>query len=163
MRTFIGIDNGVSGSIGIIQDGRAVAYVHTPVKTEYNYTKQEQQIRRINVPELKGLLTKFRTDDMVISLERPMVNPARWKATQSALRSLEATIIVFELLELPYSYCDSKHWQKELLPNGLDDSKQLKVASLQIGKRLFPSIDFTGFEDADGILIAEYTRRHYIV
>lgn len=162
MRTFIGCDNGVTGSIGVIRDGRALSYTKTPTKSELSYTKTKQYVTRIDVTKLEEHLGQFKNDEVILALERPLVNPARWKATQSALRSLEATIIVFERLQLPYSYIDSKHWQRELLPEGLDDGKELKSASLQIGKRLFPSIDFTGFLDADGILIAEYLRRHYI-
>ena len=49
---------------------------------------------------------------MYCLLERPMVNPTRFQATASALRALEATLNVVELLKFSYSYCDSKEWQK---------------------------------------------------
>ena len=64
---------------------------------------------------------------------------------------------------LRYEFIDSRKWQKELLPE-LKDKKnrhaKLKELSLAVGKRLFPSIDFTGFKDADGLLIAEFARRN---
>lgn len=78
----------------------------------------------------------------------------------SAIRALEATLTVLEFLKIPYAFCDSKEWQRELLPKGLR-KEELKTASLQVGKRLFPSVNFDGFKDADGLLIAEYCRRKY--
>ena len=153
MSTFIGIDNGVSGSIGIITID-AHYYLRTPVKKELNYTKTKQWLHRINGVELKKILS-IHTDIVGIAIERPMINPGRFKATVSAIRALEATLIVIESLQLPYQYLDSKSWQKALLPHNLE-KEELKEASLQIGKRMFPKIDFTGFSDADGILIAAY-------
>ena len=69
-------------------------------------------------------------------------------------------MIVIEQLRLPYRYIDSKEWQKELLPSGLA-KLELKIASLQIGQRLFPNVNFKGFPDADGLLIAEWARRNH--
>jgi hypothetical protein len=86
-----------------------------------------------------------------------MVNSTRFNATLSAIRALEATLIALERSQFPYEYIDSKEWQKVLLPKGLKGSDELKAASLDIGKRLFPSLDIK--KDADGLLIAEYMRR----
>ncbi len=68
----------------------------------------------------------------------------------------KSTLIVLELNSIPYIYLDSKEWQHVLLPKDLKKD-DLKKASLDIGKRLFPKLTFKG--DADGILIAEYLRR----
>ena len=155
---YIGIDNGVSGSIGILNEKKCL-YIHTPIKNELSYTKSKQHINRIVVPALIEILTPY-TSECFVTIERPMVNPTRFKATVSAIRALEATIIAFEMLKVPYQYIDSKEWQKALLPAGLE-KEELKSASLNIGKRLFPSIDFDDFADADGLLIAEYTRRNF--
>lgn len=153
MGVFLGIDNGVSGSIGIINGDEAL-YLHTPVKKELNYTKTKQWLHRVDGIELKKILSSYQ-NIVKIAIERPMINPGRFKATVSAIRALEATLIVIEDLKLPYEYCDSKSWQKELLPKDLEKD-ELKEASLQIGKRMFPKIDFKGFTDADGLLIAAY-------
>lgn len=153
MGIFIGIDNGISGSIGIIGDNMII-YLHTPIKKELNYTKSKQWLHRIDGVELKKILTSY-SDVINIAIERPMVNPGRFKATISAIRALEATLIVIEDLQLPYQYVDSKEWQKKLLPKKLEKD-ELKDASLQIGKRMFPKIDFKSFIDADGLLIAKY-------
>jgi hypothetical protein len=98
--------------------------------------------------------------------ERPFVNHKFFYATQSALRSLEATLICLELAGFKYEIIDSVTWQNELLPEywegKLVEKETLKEASLGVGKQLFPQIDYAKFKDADGILIAEYCRRKYI-
>lgn len=154
----IGIDNGVSGSIAILEEHQEAVFLKTPVNTHLSYTKVKQNISRINTDLLSDILDLDNSEHTFVFLERPMINPARFKASISAARALEATLITLEDLKLPYQYIDSKEWQKVLLPKGLH-KEELKIASLDVGKRLFPTIDFKGFKDADGLLIAEYGRR----
>ena len=153
----IGIDNGVSGSIGVIntETNKAECFL-TPIKKCLNYTKNKQWMNRIDVIELCKLLEKSKNNSKAF-IERPMVNPARFKATVSALRAMEATLIVLEELAIPYEYIDSRVWQKMLLPTGIKGSSELKRAGIQVAGRLFPDIKLTG--DGDGLLIAEYGRR----
>ena len=152
---YIGIDNGVTGSIGIVYDESSEFY-HTPVKNELSYTKAKKWIDRIDSVMLKKMLEGHNVK--MVALERPMVDPRKFAATQSAMRALEATLVVIEDLKYPYKYIDSKEWQKEMLPSGLKGT-ELKKASLDIGKRLFPRHAEFFKADADGILIAEYLRR----
>lgn len=161
--SYIGIDNGVSGTIGILGAPISPQFIYTPVKSELNYTKKKSNITRINTSLLKSTLSQFKPK--MVLIERPMVNPSRFQATSSALRALEATLIVLEELNLPYQYIDSKEWQKELLPSGIKGSANLKEASKQIGCRLFPEFcsEIEEHGDADGLLIAEYCRRHYAI
>ena len=164
----IGIDNGISGSIGILsKDGSIAEFILPPTKSEQNYTKTKKNITRIDYPKLVEIFEVYSHPDAFdkvtvhVMLERPMVNPGRLQATFSALRAMEATLIMLEELRLPYEYLDSKAWQKMLLPAGTKGSDELKKASHDIGIRLFPQfkdqIEKQG--DADGILIAEYCRR----
>lgn len=162
---YIGIDNGVSGSIGMVGEDGVCEYHKMPVKKELSYTKTKQWINRIDTVSLLVLLNEMvekqadgDSSKVEVALERPMVNPMRFKASESALRALEATLIVVEQLCLRHRYIDSREWQKELLPSGLE-KEELKVASLNVGRRLFPNLDLTRFKDADGILIAEHQRR----
>jgi hypothetical protein len=161
MRAYIGIDNGVSGSIGVIR-GEDTFFIDTPVKKEQNYTKKKAIITRIDHELLTNVFSAYK-DNCFVMFERPMVNPRRFQATTSALRSLEATLVVIETLKLPVSYIDSKVWQKLLLPSGIKGSDELKKASMDIGCRLFPqhSDKIKKHKDADGMLIAEYCRRIY--
>ena len=161
MKTFIGIDNGVSGSIGIINE-QGSEFFPVPCFTEQSYTKAKQNISRVDHKELRAIFAELIGKDCMIIIERPMVNPGRFKATASALRALESVLVIVEQFNLPYQYIDSKEWQKELLPKG-SKGNELKVHSKQIGKRLFPQ--FSGLidkhKDADGLLIAEHCRRKF--
>ena len=162
----MGIDNGVSGSMGIIIVTRTNVLIHfltMPTKSEQNYTKKKGNITRIVFSKLFSTLVLILPGDRSthVMMERPLVNPTRFKATTSALRAMEATLCVLEEIGLPLSYIDSKEWQKELLPKGTKGTTELKKASRDIGSRLFPmykeAINKHG--DADGLLIAEYCRR----
>ena len=159
-KTFIGIDNGVSGSISII-DEKGSTFIETPTISQQNYTKKKANITRIDWKALYTLLIPFQDTNCFVLLERPMVNPQRFMATTSALRSLEATLVVIEMACLPHAFIDSKEWQKVLLPSGIKGSDELKKASLDIGCRMFPQHSglIMKHKDADGLLIAEYCRR----
>lgn len=155
-KTYVGVDNGVSGSIGIIMNGTSYFY-KVPCRKALDYQKNAKNISRIDVVALRRIL-KDRHNPMAI-LERPMVNPQRFTASKSALRALEALLIVLEDLNIPYRFIDSKEWQKEILPKGIKGADALKKASLDIGTRLFPQFRDKFKGDADGILIAEHARR----
>lgn len=162
MKTYVGIDNGVTGTIGIIHAHGLVEFMKTPVRLEQSYTKKKQNVSRILVKELTHML-EILEPPVMVSVERPMINGTRFKASMSGIRALEATLNVLELLELPYQYIDSKEWQKDLLPKGIKGTDELKKASKDIGIRLFPQhkelIEKHG--DADGLLIAEYCKRKF--
>lgn len=158
MKYYIGVDNGVSGAVGVVSNDSEPIWFPTPIVSELSYTKKKQYITRIDHGKLYEILSKIVEDkDCLFILERPMISPMRFTASISAARSFESTLIIIESLKKPFEYCDSRQWQSEILPSGLKD-KELKEASKQIGKRLFPKIDF-GKCDADAILIAEWARR----
>jgi hypothetical protein len=167
---FIGIDNGTTGSIGVVNtDGSYSSYVCTPTKKAQNYTKEKKEVTRIDTDSLEQVLKPYSSG--FAFLERPMVNPMRFVATVSAVRALEATLIVLEKLKIPFEYLDSKKWQHLLLPSGIwkvstttngrtvqkADSKTLKKASKDVVTRMFANAMIDG--DGEGLLIAEYGRR----
>jgi len=160
-KIYIGIDNGVSGTIGWsgYENGNHIfGQIKIPIFSEQNYTKTKGNISRIDFRELKCFFeVMIKKNQLSVFLERPMVNPTRFQASISASRALETTLNVLELLDISKQYIDSKEWQKVMLPSGLKGTDQLKKASLSIGKRLFPNVPCK--PDADGILIAEYARR----
>ena len=160
MKTYIGIDNGVSGTIGIITPVDTL-FLKTPIKKEQNYTKKKDMISRIDAVALAELLAKYHNAFAV--LERPLVNPKLWKTSLSAIRSLEATITLLESLQIGLVYIDSKAWQRKLLPEGIKGTPALKKASQDIGTRMFPKHRelISKHGDADGILIAEYARQTF--
>ena len=169
MKVYIGIDNGVTGTIGII-DAQGIAHqIDMPVKKFLNYQKTSvKHINRIDHAVLKSIINNFISgilqDNIICVVEIPMVNPQRFEATTSALRALEAVLIVLEQLNISlYSYIDSKSWQKKFLPYiKVQDKKEfpskLKLVSKETGKRMYPNIKWDNFKDADGILLATYAK-----
>lgn len=160
-KLYIGIDNGVSGTIGWT-DGTSSGQIKTPVFKQQNYTKAKGNISRIDHVKLRDLLINLINPDnpnnsTFIVIERPMVNPGRFKASISACRALESAQIILESLLLSYQFVDSKEWQKVMLPKGIKGTDVLKKASIDIAKRLFPKIECK--PDGDGILMAEWARR----
>jgi hypothetical protein len=158
---YIGIDNGVTGSIGIVSSDGDAIQIKTPVKKEQDYIKSKTRIiKRIDFIALYEFLKQFKDDETVKNitcrLERPMINNRFFQTAISAARSMEATINVLELLQIPYDYIDSKEWQRYMFPKGTKDTK---VASNTIGKRFFPTANIHSHEDFDGILIAEHMKR----
>jgi len=158
---YIGVDNGTSGSIGIVSNDSEFKpiFVPTPTFKEQSYTKKKANISRIDTVALESLLSPFK-DDCFTLIERPLVNPGRFKATLSGIRALEATLIIIEHLKIPYMYIDSKEWQKAMLPSGFK-GPELKTVSCDISCRLFPHLSeqIKKQKDGDSILIAEYGRR----
>lgn len=160
---YIGIDNGTSGTIGIINnESGETLFVETPIKKEQSYTKKKQEISRVDFGKLMTfLMENTEPGQRFAVLERPMVNPQMFKTSGNALRCLEAQLILLEQLEIPFIYVDSKQWQRDLLPAGTKGSPELKKASKDIGGRLFPQHAdlIRKHKDADGILLAEWARR----
>ena len=155
----VGVDNGVTGTIGIVGEGIEPKIYHTPVKKELNYTKKKDNITRLDANGFADILKQFDAKDVMVVMERPMVNPTRFKSTTSALRCFEAELTLIEHFGFPYCYVDSKDWQKVLLPKGIKGADEQKKASKDIGKRLFPQLADFKHTDFDGLLIAEYARR----
>lgn len=151
-------DNGISGSCAIIYPDNSLFFCPTPVKKELNYTKTKKWINRLDHVKVKEILSPLVGKPAIVLIERPMVNPGRFQATISAIRCLEALLICLQDLNLPYRMEDSKKWQKAMLPSGLK-AEELKIASLSVGKRLFPSLADSFKKDADSILMAEWARR----
>ena len=163
-KTIIGIDNGVTGTIGIIGGANGTSFFKTPIKKKQDYTKKKKIVSKIDHILLREMFEQEIIDPTktICIIERPMVNPGRFTATLSAMRALDRCEVVIEDLKLPHIFCDSKEWQKTLLPKGCK-GLDLKVASHDIGIRLFPQFEelIAAHKDADGILIAEYGRRIY--
>jgi len=163
---YIGIDNGITGSIGII-NGDKTRYYKMPIKPTLNYQKTKiKHINRIDTKKLKEILLENTTAENFEKLatrtliERPMVNTQRFEATTSALRALEAVLITLEEVGIGYEFIDSKEWQRKLLPymqcSKEEFSRKIKEISLERAKQIFPTLDFADFKDGDGLLIAWY-------
>jgi len=163
-KLILGVDNGTSGTMALLtEEGEVLLFIETPKKIEQSYTKAKQNISRVDTVALREILSKYRSEEyrVVCVIERPLVNPRLFKTTLSAMRALEATLCLIEEFGFSRMYCDSKQWQKVLLPAGLKGSEEQKKASMDIGIRLFPEHKelISKHKDADGLLIAEWARR----
>ena len=168
-KLYIGIDNGTSGTIGILGEHNMV-FIETPIVKEQSYTKKKEIISRVDINKLYEVFAEAMNNegcqpsDCMVVMERPMINPEMFKTSMSASRTLEAELCVVEMLSMPHMYIDSKQWQREILPQGIKGSPELKKASRDIGKRLFPVHEFLidRHKDADGILIAYWARKNHL-
>jgi hypothetical protein len=157
---YCGIDNGSTGTIGIINEDK-VFFVLTPCKKVLDYQKKAKHITRIDYPALYDFLSLYPPLGIKFFIERPIKNPGLFEASASGLRAFEATLICLEQLNYSYSVVDSKQWQKKMLPEGIKGSAELKKASVDVGCRSFPQFAevICKHKDADGLLIAEWARR----
>lgn len=161
----VGIDNGTSGSIAIIYPDDSALWFPTPIMKTRNYQKHEKNITRVDTKKLIQLLDHYVVSligvgsgrEAIVLLERPYANPGGFNASLSAARALEATLIALEHFNLLYHFEDSKGWQSVMLPIGTIGRDELKKASYEVGKKLFPDIKFK--KDADSLLMALWAKR----
>lgn len=158
-KIYIGIDNGTTGTIGVVGGNIEPRLYHTPTKKEQDYTKAKKIVTRLDCTAFTEIFDGLNKNDIMVVCERPMVNPTRWTASLTAIRCWEATLIVLEMLGIAHQYVDSREWQKVLLPKGIKGADEQKRASKDIGNRLFPQFADFKHGDRDGLLIAEYARR----
>lgn len=172
----IGIDNGVSGTVGIVSIMAchyfSPVFFSVPTFKEFAHTKVAKRVSRIDITKLSQMITcmlRASIGSIRIVMEGPMKNPGRFQATISAFRAFEAELIMIEkmlpplLPGVPISLriIPSRTWQKDLLPN-VKTAPLLKAASMQVGIQLFPGLrePIQKHKDADGLLIAEWARRN---
>jgi len=158
IRYFIGIDNGVSGSVGIIPTEGRAAWFKMPARKELSYTKAKQFITRIDIPSLAEAFNAVvpLDADIVCKVERPLTRVKWFKSVVSGMRALEAVQIFLEGRKVSYSFIDSREWQRVILPSGLKGTDEMKDASDDICHRLFPHINVFKGGGGDSLLIAKY-------
>ena len=169
---YLGIDNGVTGSIGVIQ-GEYYNFFKVESFSSQSYTKKKQNISRINFPKLNLFFRDLSNIAKVVALLENPASVNNFKVVQSSMRCFEATIIALEINDIPYSNCTAGEWQKELIPGAIKKNEELrgdkfkkertenlKTASMVEGIKLCPLQEelITKNKDADGLLIAEWLR-----
>lgn len=164
---WIGIDNGASGTLALLSDFAQPIFMKMPVVKMQDYCKQKKQVSRLDHEELKRIIIGYccygpdEETQVIVGIERPMVNPKMWKASESAMRFTEATWIVMEQMKIPVVFLASTDWQRGILPKGTKGKEDLKKASLDIGNRLYPQFRDFKHPDRDGLLIAHYMKQNY--
>lgn len=181
-----GIDNGATGTTACVcSDYNYIDFQETPIIESYDYTQDVQKMNRVDFNVLKKWFEKhinfvsalYKTPiKIIVILERPMVNPQRFKQSGYALRAFEATLIVLEMLNLNYVIIDSKKWQHHFF--GKDTTQvDLKKASKEKSFKILTEyekdniydLDFKRMKDVlekhkdgDGLLICYYTKEKLI-
>lgn len=152
--TIIGIDNGTSGSIGIIGP-HGVIFELIPIKDSL-LGKAGKHIKRVNVTKLMDILAPYKERDIFAYVERPFTGQFL-NAVLPAQRSFEAVLIALELLNIGYEVIDSKQWQLPILGQ-IKGSSELKKASMLRGCQMYPKLasSIKDHGDADGLLIAHH-------
>lgn len=155
--TTIGIDNGSTGSIGILsRDG---AFFESIPTVEYlHYGKKGSISQRLDRESLTKLVENYVASGRVY-IERPFTGKFI-NAVIPAHRFFEATIITLEDLRIGYEVVDSREWQTDLL-GPVKGSAFLKKASRLRGIQLYPQLAgaIKSHGDADGLLIAHHYHR----
>lgn len=163
----LGLDNGTTGTYALLADnGKCLAFGLTPTLKTLSYTKTKQYITHVDVPAFAALLKPLLlpAETLHVVIERPMVNPTRFKQSMSGVRADEAFYIMcVNFLQCAYQHTDSKEWQKTMLPHGMQKD-ELKRASKDVAIRMFPQYTkiITEHKDGDALLIAEYYRRKLV-
>lgn len=169
---YVGIDNGTTATIGVVASAphqvRPIM-IKIPTFKCQDFNKDKKRITRVDTRKLYSFLKKIINNHadgdasaVTVRIEKPMKNPRRFNATCSGVRCLEAVWIVIEALHVRGPlFCASSDWQKPLLPKGLLGPDQHKLASKELGCKLFPHLreQIEKHKDADGLLIAEHARR----
>jgi hypothetical protein len=152
----IGIDNGSTGSVGIVGWGNPV-FFNMPTKEAVHYAKSGKIFKRVDVAELCFELRRV-PHPVTAFIERPFTgSPMMINAALLAARAHEAVMIALEQLGIGYQTIDSKAWQSALI-SGVKGSPNLKKASRLKGIQLYPQLaDYINHNgDADGLLIAHH-------
>ena len=164
-KCYIGIDNGVTGTIAIFHRDGKMEYCKVPIKKQTSYPRaKKRSISRLHWEGfhelLKKTLSKNDKNNMLAILENPFKNPVGLEASISAARCFEAQTIFLEMEKIPHINITPREWQKEFLPKNLKKSAELKEASRDLGIQRWPSLEeeIQDHGDADGLFIAEYAR-----
>lgn len=155
--TTIGIDNGSTGSIGILNADGAI-FESIPTVEYLHYGKKGTISQRLDRQSLTNLVEDH-VGKLRVFIERPFTGKFI-NAVIPAHRFFEATIITLEDLKIGYEVIDSREWQTALL-GPVKGSAFLKKASRLRGTQLYPQLTdaINSHGDADGLLIAHHYHR----
>lgn len=152
-RTFIGIDNGISGGIACYKPGTNNLVV-VPMPIIRTQLKNKKGLKsEYDIPAVIGLLKQFGRVNITI-LEKAQPFPGQGVVSQFSIgRSFGIMEGVLAALHLPYQIIHPKTWQKKMFEGiAHDDTKQ---ASILVAKRLFPDVIFRAsdkaFKDHNGM------------
>jgi len=159
----VGIDNGLSGGLAIIDDERRPAdnTLVFPMPVIFNLSK-----RVVDELEVFEFLDNRGAEHVFIEGVQP--NPQWQISAVTSLVTCQALVRgMCVAMEIPYTIVPAQAWQKAMFKGTPCKKGQTKVVSVQVAKRLFPKVSLlrtpkcTKPSDgmSDALLIAEYGRR----
>lgn len=165
MSLIIAADNGITGCWCVMLDGTVVDFFPVPTFSFADQKKTKvSHTTRIDVDKLTQRLMRHCDDrkSARVFIERPKIDPTKFKATLSSARAYEATLIALEDLGVGYRRIDSKDWQREFWPAPKKGQKiDTKKLSKEIALQIFPQCaELIEKRDGDALLMAEWARRH---
>ena len=157
---YIGIDNGLSGGIAIIEDRQIIELLTMPI-IKGSHTRNEYDITAII-----NILEKHKENATLI-IEKAQAMPVLGSVQAFSFGKLYGIMLGLAVaLKIPHVIVHARTWQKEMFRDiNTDDTKK---ASAIIATQLFPEQSFLATERCkkihsgltDAILLAEYGRRH---
>lgn len=159
-RVTVGIDNGSTGSVGIIGPNGAI-FEKVPTQPYLHYGKKGSIGQRLDRAALINLiLGQIDKPTEIANVRAYIERPFSGRFINSVVpahRFFEATIIVMEDLKIGYEVVDSREWQPPILGN-VKTSAKLKLASELRGVQLYPQLRdaIKSHGEADGLLIAHF-------
>lgn len=159
---YIGIDNGLSGGIAILENRKILELMIMPIIVGSN-NRNEYDILAI----IKILQKHKKNATMII--EKAQAMPVLGSVQAFSFGKLYGIMLGLAVaLEIPHTIVHARTWQKEMFRDISSDNT--KQASAMIAKQLYPEQTFLPTERSkkihdgmtDSLLIAEWGRRNNI-
>lgn len=159
---YIGIDNGISGGIALVDESSGQLMVAVPMFTKRARKGNEVDVRAIHL--WLSVVTGGNLSNAVYVLEEPGGSKSA-KAATSMAGSFHALRGFFETKMLRWERVTPREWQKVMLPGC--KAGETKPRALSRASELWPNETFLASERCrvphdgmiDAALIAEYARR----
>ena len=156
---YIGIDNGLSGGIAVIENRKVLELLTMPTVVGSNDRNE------YDIPAIIKILEKYKKDSVLI-IEKAHAMPVIGVVQAFSFGKLYGIMLALVCaLKIPYNIVHSKTWQKEMFRDISSDNT--KQASVIVAKQLYPEQTFLASERSkkmhdgltDAILIATYGQR----
>jgi len=157
---YLGVDNGLSGGLAILQGRKVLELMVMPIIVGSNGRNE------YDIPSITKILEKYQKDSVMI-IEKAQAMPKLGTVQAFSFGKLYGIMLGLACaLKIPYNIVYSRTWQKEMFRDiSFENTKQ---ASVMIAKRLYPCQSFLATERSkkahsgltDSLLIATYGQRH---
>jgi dienelactone hydrolase len=156
MKTFVGIDNGLSGAIAIIKNKDII--IHDMPVYKSTTGKRKYDLKSIN-----SILKELASSDCFAVVEQAQPFPGQGVVSMFSTGYCYGSMLMcLTAHAIPFQIVPSQRWKKEYSLKGLE-----KDAAIPVAQRLFPKAEFTTPRGrmldgrADAAILADYAKRFY--